>query len=426
MNLSTAASRIRQHIGQADTAGALQTLIDFLQQSPRHKAFHDAALNVQALFQRTRLHEMKGAITHEQASANYNLVNDSVLQLLGQLEQGLKAPQGLDQKIRSYRFQNWQLTLTGIAALGILALVYLLLPKNEIPALPQCPPFPETTKLNVLLLPFLNLSDGGLKPEYAIKDRLEKYARDYRLSAQVKVYDAYFQLPGAEVPDFDLAGQVGAECQAGLIIWGAVERLSTGRIDISSKFKFIGQEEFFALRKLRLEGETQIDTALSISSISRQGDITRDIEDIVLTLFGLAAHEQGAHEAAIAALRQTQAAQGRDSANVLLTQTILADSYLATNQAEKALESYDRVIEVHPDYNLARNNRGLLLLRTAKPEAAAEDFSNIISRHPDNTEALIGRAAAYTEMKETLKARKDIDRVRIIDPDAKLPILRRQ
>ncbi|MBK8490841.1 MAG: tetratricopeptide repeat protein [Saprospirales bacterium] len=110
---------------------------------------------------------------------------------------------------------------------------------------------------------------------------------------------------------------------------------------------------------------------------------------------------------------------------MLLTQMVLADSYLATQQPEKAMASYDRVLEVHPDYTLARNNRGFLLLRDKKLDEAVLDFSNIIARQPDNKEALTARAAAYTELRETQKAETDFSKVRRIDPEAKLPVLKK-
>jgi tetratricopeptide (TPR) repeat protein len=288
----------------------------------------------------------------------------------------------------------------------------------------SCPGFTQPAELNVLLLPFLNLSEGELKPEYAIKDRLEKYCGEYQVPTQVRVYDNYYLRPNAQLPDFPLAGRLGSECHAGLIVWGTAERLPNGRIDVTSKFKFLGADDHFTLQKIQFEGETSVDTILSISSIGRQGNITKDIEELVLTLFGLVAHERGNHEAAIASLEQTQTAQGRDTANVLLTQMILADSYLATKQPDKALQSYDRVLQAHPDYNLARNNRGFLLLQTKKFKEAVNDFSNILEQKPEDKEARIARAAAYLELKEADKAERDIQVIKRDDPAIKLPVLK--
>lgn len=427
MNLQETSSHIRTLISQADTAAAAKALVAFLQQSPRHKGFLGVALNAEALFTRTKIKELKGTVTSEQATANYAVVNDTIIQVLDQLEQGLTKPEGFDPKVQTHRLQVWQVALTAVIALGIIALVVILLRPEPEPELPKitCPGFPTPSQLNVLLLPFRNLSEGELKPEIAIKNRLEKYCEEYRLQTNVRVFDAFYQRPNAQVPDFDGAAEVGSECGAGLIVWGTAERLANGRIDITSKFKFLGAGDQFALQKIQFEGETSVDTILSISSIGRQGDITKDIEELVLTLFGLVAHEQGNHEAAIATLEQTKTSRGRDTSNVLLTQMILADSYLATRQPEKALKSYDRVLEVHPDYKLARNNRGFLLLQTQKFEKAVDDFSNILQQQPDDKEALVARAAALTELRQPEKAKIDMDKARKIDPQVRVPILKR-
>ncbi|MBK8490839.1 MAG: hypothetical protein IPL49_08070 [Saprospirales bacterium] len=254
MNLQELSSLVRQQIGQAETAKALQSLVSFLQQSPRHKAFLGVALNIQALFSRTQQKEIKGTLTQEQASANYNIVNDSIIQVLDQLEQGLTSPKGFNPKVQTQRLQVWQVALTGIIAIGIIALVFLFLRQNGAkPVNIACPGFSQPSQLDVLLLPFLNLSEGELKPEYTIKERLEKYCGDYQLNTQVRVFDEYYQRPDAELPNFNLAEEIGSECQAGLIIWGTAERLANGRIDLTSKFKFLGKGDQFALQQIQFE-----------------------------------------------------------------------------------------------------------------------------------------------------------------------------
>lgn len=423
MDLSTVSPQIRQLIGQAETAEALKSLVAFLQQTPKYKAFLGVALNIQSEYTRTKIKELKGTVTPDEVSRNLSMVNDAILQVLDQLEKGMTRPEGFDPKVQTHRFQVWQLGLMGVIALGIIALVVLMLRPDRDIIDTECPGFPGSSELNVLLLPFLNYSEGGLKPEYAIKERLEKYCQEYQVKTNIRVYDAYYQRKDAELPDTALARMVGDECQAGLIIWGTVERLSNERFDLSSRFRFLVGGEQFALQKIQLEGETQVDTVRSISSISRGDILTKDIEDLVLTLFGLVAHEQGNHRAAIASLEQTKTSKGQDTSNVLLTQMILADSYLSTQQPEKALDSYNRVLEVHPDYKLARNNHGYLLLRNKKYDEAVKDFSNILQQDPNNKQALVGRAIAYAELKDMTKAREDIKTVRDIDPDIRLPRL---
>jgi len=422
MNLKELSALVRQQIGQADTSTALQTLLEFLQQSPRHKAFLGIALNAQALFHRTREKELKGTVTQEQASANNSVVNDTIIQVLDQLESGAASPKGFNPKVVTQRIQTWQLVVTGVIAVAVISLVVFFLRKDQVET--ACPGFPEPSQLDVLLLPFQNLSEGELKPELGIKDRLEKYCTEYRLQTNVRVFDSYFERPGAQLPDFNLAGSIGAECDAGLIIWGTAERLADGRIDVSSKFKFLGKGEQFELQKIQLQGETQIDTIRSISTISREGNITRDIEELVRIIFGLVAHDQGQHEAAIAALKPADTSNV-DTANILLTQMVLADSYLSLDQPEKAQNCYNRVLKVHPDYKLALNNQAFIQLQNKKPEVAERLFTKIIQLDSTNVQALLGRATARIEMDKKIKAEADLRRAKEIDPQVRVPLVTR-
>ncbi len=427
MDLSSLSTLIRQQIGQAETAAALKTLLAFLQGNPKHKAFYNIALNIQSLYSRTLQKELKGAVTQEQASVNYTLVNDSIIQLLDQIESGASIPKGFDPKVRAQRMQLWQLILTGIIALVAVGALFFFLRKDQVQT--ACPDFPEPSQLDVLLIPFVNLSEGELKPEYGIKERLEKYCADYKLNTHVRVYDSYFQRAEAQLPDFNLAGSIASECQAGLIIWGTAERLANGRIDCTSKFKFLGKGEKFELQKIqfdlkniRFEGETQVDTILSISTISREGNITKDVEQLVAILFGLLAHDQGNHEAAIASLKPADTSNV-DTANIILTQMVLADSYLSLGQPEKAQKCYNRVLKVHPEYKLALNNQAFIQLENKNPKEAEKLFTKIIQLDSTNTQALAGRAAARIEMKQEIKAEEDVKRIREIDPKARFPVL---
>ncbi len=427
MDLSSLSTLIRQQIGQAETAAALKTLLAFLQGNPKHKAFYNIALNIQSLYSRTLQKELKGAVTQEQASVNYTLVNDSIIQLLDQIESGASIPKGFDPKVRAQRMQIWQLILTGVIALVAVGALFFFLRKDQVQT--ACPDFPEPSQLDVLLIPFVNLSEGELKPEYGIKERLEKYCADYKLNTHVRVYDSYFQRAEAQLPDFNLAGSIASECQAGLIIWGTAERLANGRIDCTSKFKFLGKGEKFELQKIqfdlkniRFEGETQVDTILSISTISREGNVTKDVEDLVKIIFGLVAHDQGNHEAAIASLKPADTSNV-DTANIILTQMVLADSYLSLGQPEKAQKCYNRVLKVHPEYKLALNNQAFIQLENKNPREAEKLFTKIIQLDSTNTQALAGRAAARIEMKQEIKAEEDVKRIREIDPKARFPVL---
>ncbi|MBK6903266.1 MAG: tetratricopeptide repeat protein [Saprospirales bacterium] len=146
------------------------------------------------------------------------------------------------------------------------------------------------------------------------------------------------------------------------------------------------------------------------------------MEDLVKIIFGLVAHDQGNHEAAIASLKPADTSNV-DTANIILTQMVLADSYLSLGQPEKAQKCYNRVLKVHPEYKLALNNQAFIQLENKNPKEAEKLFTKIIQLDSTNTQALAGRAAARIEMKQEIKAEEDVKRIREIDPKARFPVL---
>ncbi|MCB0675191.1 MAG: tetratricopeptide repeat protein [Saprospiraceae bacterium] len=415
MNHTQLANQIDQLVGSGKTEQALHQAIEFLATGSRYRALYRIALNTKALFEKTRQSEQRGLITGEAALVQFNLINDTLLKLADDIREQRLVPQGFDERVSRRRGGTRSLLL--VIALVLLAIaggLWFYLRSDAV----QCPGFPGDSQLNVLLLPFKNLRSGDLRPEYSIKERLDDLALEHQLETSTQVFERYYQQQDAQLPDFELATRIGDDCRAKLIVWGTAESLSNGQIDVSSKFKFLGEASQPTFQKIKLEGETQIDTIPSVSSIAREGNLTKDIEDLILTLFGLIAHEQGDYQASIDALEQSS--RSGDTSSFLLTQMALADSYLATQQTDKALQQYDRVLEVHPDYSLARNNRGILLYEKGNFQEAVQDFSNILQRNPEDSDVLVARGAAFAKLNEMDKAKTDLNEARRINPDRRI------
>ncbi|MBA7712318.1 hypothetical protein ES703_121292 [subsurface metagenome] len=51
---------------------------------------------------------------------------------------------------------------------------------------------------------------------------------------------------------------------------------------------------------------------------------------------------------------------------------------------EEALESYDKAIEINPDYELAWYNRGVSLEQLDRDEEALESYDRVIKINPEN------------------------------------------
>jgi tetratricopeptide (TPR) repeat protein len=422
MDQQQLAEKIDQLIGNAEVEKALDTLIEFLDSHPKFRNLEKAALNARSTYKRTRDKELKGTISSENASVQFSIIQNTILDLADKIKRGdVSAPATAQPAASGRSSMRWVLPLLLIILLAGGGYWYF---SNRTGGgggnKPQdaCPEFSPASDLNVLLLPFQNLSSGELRPEIAIKDRLSTKYREYEVPSDVAIFEQFYELPKAEFPDFDDASRVAQTCDAKLIVWGTVERLPSERIDLNSKFKYLGPTEGFELDKIQVEGEIQVDTLESVSSIARQGSVTKDIEKLVLMIFGIVAHEQKNYVAAAEALEQSM--DRNDTSGLVLRNMLLADSYLKMKKTNEAVKLYDEVLEINPNLELARNNRATLQYDLGNYREAIQDFSQILQKNPDDEDALAGRGAAYLQLKETQNAERDIDRLREINPRRKI------
>ncbi|MCB0642948.1 MAG: tetratricopeptide repeat protein, partial [Phaeodactylibacter sp.] len=319
---------------------------------------------------------------------------------------------------KNFRFQKWQLWLLTVLVAVITLGVFFYIRSNSERA--SCPDFIPNSELNVLLLPYTNIGDGDYRPEIPIRDRLQKKCRENALNASVQFFDRYFDRKDAQIPSFENANRIGQGCNSELVVWGLVEK-SRDQYELVTNFKYLGPSQNFNLQKIQVEGEALVDTVPSISSILMEGSITRELEDLILMLFGIVAHEKGLHQQAINSLNQVR--PGKDSSELVWSQMLLADSYLEVEQNDSALMAYDKVLAAAPENPLALNNRGHLLLSKGKYAEAVNDFSGVIQQDPDAEEPRVARAVAYLKMNQKEKAMIDLDHAKRLNPQISLPKL---
>jgi tetratricopeptide (TPR) repeat protein len=203
------------------------------------------------------------------------------------------------------------------------------------------------------------------------------------------------------------AANIGNKCASQLIIWGTTESKNNNNI-VLTRFKFLHLGEQFKFTKLKISEGANVDTLSSISSITTEGVLTEQVEANMRLIFGLIAREMHNEELAT---RLLASVEPKDSAGVLLRGMALADTYLSLGQTDKAIASYNEVLETHPNYGFARNNRGVLLLERGLFAEAATDLSNLIAQQPNNLEARTARATAYVKADMLEKAGKEIESI---------------
>lgn len=415
MEKATLIQQVTALIQEADTETALQTLQAYLQSAPRYAKLHQTAVRIQANYQRIRQQQRTGLLSNEDADVALNKINAQILQLLDDLQAERLHP---TLPATSGNTRNWRgLLLFGVLFLFLGTAAFFFFRKTDHTNPVTCPRFAPQAALKVLLLPFVDLSSGGQKPELVLQDGLQKKTRENQLNVSIQIFEQYFQQANAPTPNFENITRIGQDCDSELVVWGTVEK---GREDIEviANFKYLGEKDRFDLEKIQLEGEALLDTVPTISSLQREGTIISRLDAVINLLFGMMAHEEGAHEQAVRAFTQTD--MPLDSNATTWANLLAADSYLRLGQNDSALLAYDKVLEASPNNVFALSNRAHLLYKKGDFEHAIEDFSNVLRQNPDAEPALYARGMAYMEAQDKQKALEDFDRIRRLSSSSKL------
>ncbi len=405
-------AEIKRLVGKADIEHALQRLVEELEKAGSSLA--NDAIQAQSLFQKTQKDEKQGLVSFDNARLNYNLVTDQILDLL----EVLKKESGSEiQGKPAKRLLPW--IVGGVLALGVvIAVLVFSNKKEELPPVADgfCPAFEDTTAFKILVLPFIPLKQGEVPSDdihWQIKGKLAELNDQAGINAGIEFYKIDVIKDKARYPiTTKEAERIARDCNAQLIIWGTTENEAPGKNIVLTKYKFLNID----LKKLLITGDTEVDTLTSLSSIFTEGLLTEGIFANMQLLFGVIANELGKPEEAIAQLENIQPT---DSAAHVLVNMVLSDSHLATNHPEKALESVNKVLETHPAYPLALNNRAVLNFEMGNTAAALTDINAMIELKPDTNklvEAFMTRSAIYLKIQALDKAEEDIEKVSELKP----------
>ena len=412
-------SEIKQLLGNAETEKALGRLIGLLQSSPKYRNLNSLALQARARFRKAQQDELQGLASGEAVKLTYNQVTRQALQIVEWLEEGKLDPEVSSAESSPGRWP-WVMgalvLLIAIAGGGYWwwAQSQAQEPGEELSSACHIDrQFEKGSEFNILLVPFQVVAGEPQKPHALIAARLESFIKEYNINCDFgtllcKDSDSFLSI--------DDATRLAKEFEAQLIIWGTAESSPQGST-INTNYKFLkkkGKDESnLELSKLELSEGSQLATVSTLSSIATSGILTQAIEKSIRLLFGLIAHEAGDASTAIEML---EGYQPSDSTAHLVKGMVLAEDYLANKQEDKAWESYNEVLAVHPDYALARNNRGVLNLKKGNYTEAAEDLTVFLKKDSSNVKALEARSEAYLKADQLKQAREDLLKVKKMRP----------
>ncbi|PXF60920.1 MAG: hypothetical protein C4B59_07075 [Candidatus Methanogaster sp.] len=85
-------------------------------------------------------------------------------------------------------------------------------------------------------------------------------------------------------------------------------------------------------------------------------------------------------------------------------------AYARLNQHERAIEDYDRAVELNPEDAEAYFNRGNAYARLNQNERAIEDYDRAVELNSEDAEAYFNRGVAYARLNQNERAIEDYDR----------------
>lgn len=407
-------ARVKDLIGKAELEQALQVLDDFALSDSRYANLHDEVVHTQARLSLIEKDVSAGVISFDDAKITRNQVTQQILAILDQLEEGEWIKQ---TKARTIKRSGWLIPALIIALIAVVGVVWQLSRLGS-PVDPQatsfCPDYEEDTEFRVLILPYLYFVTQ-LNTHQAVRLKLGQLRDQYDIKLESEIYKDEAILDGDNYPaNSDEASVYGEQCQTQLIIWGTESVDNKQNRNIITSYKFLLEKDTFELSKLKIS-DTSIDTIQSISNILTQGKVTGEIEQTIKYLFGVIKFEKGDLDAAIAELEQADLPE-TDTSGRIAVSMLLADCYVKKGDKEKAVDSYDKVLDIQPEYGLALNNRAVINYTNKQYERAAADQELAFEQMPEDP-TVVANAVQINLSVSEYRARKYLREYTRIAPE---------
>lgn len=383
---------------------ALSELLKFLESDDQFEDLANQATQLKSQFSKIKKDESLGLVSYQNAQLGYNRIGNGLTDLLERLEKGeLKDP-----ILKKKSNKGILITVASIAVLAVAAFLLkdFIFPDQPVPPpepVSGCPDFDDNSQFNILVLPFINFGEEISSFEESYRQRFNRFQANLSFRTDTEIYQKQAEEKIAPA-NGEEASQYAVDCSdtVRLILWGTYERKISGQVITTNNYKFLNIGDQFAFGQINIGGNLEPVTVASISSIATEGAATSAIEQLLL---GIASQQMGDPQGAIALLGNITPP---DSSTLLLWGMALADSYMEIGNNKKAIESYDKVLQTHPDYRFALLNRAMLKYQTGNTAEAIEDLDQQLRNNPKDNDALMSRATIYVKENQLDKAGKDI------------------
>lgn len=417
--------KIKLNIGKARMDKAFDLFQEYLGTTPGYEAFTSHVLDLKSQWNKLKKDENEGIITYENAQVTGNRIIKALSALVTQVEKGeTKVPS--TSNTFNNNLKKILLAVVGIVVLAVAGL--FIFKKMNTPVRPNgengekpktettnsdCPKFETSSEFNILLLPFQNLAEGGLNPHISIGNRLRIFSKEFGLNTGIGISENKSQIPVST----NNAKRIAIKCNSKLIIWGSYEKISTGTI-INTFYEFTDIEgSEIPMTELELDDNFRLDTVTTLSSIASSGKLTSNIEnDLTLLLLGITAHQMGHPKTAWKIMENTEP---KDPETAKIWGMVLSDCFIKAGKTDEAIKTYNQVLKISPEEDLARNNRAILYLKKGENDKALRDLDHQIKKDPKDVKARTYRANVYLKLNNLKEAERDIRVIEEAQPSVK-------
>jgi len=404
MELQPALSPIKQLIGEGNIEQALEQLVTLLDSDPRFGELAQAARINQGELYHIKAQTLKNTIAPEDARLVTNQVADKALRIISLVEAGKFSLQDTEPKPTGS--QAWRYyVIGGIVTLAGAIIVWSIFRKK----VEECPQYDDDARYKVMILPFRETGDiKGAKPEFDIADGLNKLiSKTPGLSADADVNEGYDI--DKNYPSFSEAAEKARSCGVQMIVWGKINRSSEDEYKMDVFYKLLDAGV------VRSTGDTTLGKLLKTRDEGRQ--LEHDANAVTNLLYIVLANQ--ARVPVLANLlddlpkHSDASRQSAVDTSWMFTMLALAENYKNNKQYDKAIRTYDEVLNVFPESQEARQKRGALLYQKGDYAGAARDLE---AAAPDaklaDADLLKIRSDAALKSGNPAKAVDDLTRLR--------------
>ncbi len=405
MNNTATHQQVKLLIKKGKTKEAIDLLIQLLEERQNiFPKFYNEAIQLKARYLRANRKLSMGLMKAEDADLIINQVNDACLQLLDNLQEKFDLSNVETAVPQRKKGWEWVVGSLTIAVLLLLAFYWLQQNKQSIKLPAHCPPFEVDTNFNVMILPYESLtSTASSNVHQLIEQRFNLLADQFALPISIglgKMIDAYPKR-------YEEANSLASECNAQLIVWGSeVDTL------VITRYKFVGLDSTFKLKLLIPGKGTSIDGIETPTNILTKGEVTKPIEDELITLLIGIGSIRNNIAAGFDLLEQVKIDDTTDINAFLMKEMHLAENLILKNDEAQSVVVYNKVLNAHPNYFFARLNRGVLHWSQGAEYKALSDLTIAIQLKPQNIIAHYSRGRVLFDMNQLGIAKLDVEKAK--------------